>query len=58
LNHNKEPTYNSNNNIFLLVGGILLFFSEKLKWGSLGKNWCMTGVILNFLTLIIFNKKN
>ena len=48
----NKNTYN-NDNMFLLIGGILLFFSEKLKWGSLGKNWCMSGVILNLLTYFI-----
>ena len=53
-----KNTYNKNNNknnLFIISASILLFFSEKFNFGSLGKNWCMTGVILNFITFYIYN---
>ena len=40
---------------FILISLILLIFSNKINFGSIGKNWCMLGLILNLLTLFIYN---
>jgi len=41
---------------FLIIGGILLYLSELINFGSLGKNWCMLGIILNIITFYIYKK--
>jgi hypothetical protein len=38
--------------IFLAAGGALLFSSEFFGFGSLGKNWCMTGILLNLFVYL------
>lgn len=42
--------------MFLIVGGVLLFIMDNFKHGSLGKNWCMSGFLLNFLTYLIYRQ--
>jgi len=39
---------------FLILSGLLLLIAEKYNFGSVGKNWCFNGVILNLLTKIIY----
>jgi hypothetical protein len=47
---------NSNREIkFLILSGLLLLIAEKYNFGSIGKNWCMNGVILNLMTKVIYN---
>ena len=52
------PLMTIDNNIrdkeFLILGGLLLFIMDNFKHGSLGKNWCMSGFLLNFLTYFIY----
>ena len=42
--------------IFLITATILLFVSNYFTFGSVGKNWCMLGIVLNILTLVFYNK--
>ena len=42
--------------IFLITATILLFVSNYFTFGSVGKNWCMLGIVLNILTLVFYNR--
>ena len=41
--------------IFIITAMILLFGSDNFTFGSVGKNWCMLGIILNISTLLFYN---
>ena len=53
------PLMTIDNNIrdkkFLILSGLLLFIMDNFKHGSLGKNWCMSGFLLNFVTYFIYD---
>lgn len=52
----KSPK-NKKDLIFLITAMILLFGSDNFNFGSVGKNWCMLGIILNILTLLFYNSQ-
>jgi len=43
---------------FLFYSFILLMISDKFNFGSVGKNWCMLGVVLNLITYLTYKNKN
>ncbi len=52
----KSPK-NKKDLIFIITAMILLFGSDNFNFGSVGKNWCMLGIILNILTLLFYNSQ-
>lgn len=52
FNFNKK---NKKDFKFLINSFILLFLSDGFNFGSVGKNWCMLGVLLSFITLLEYN---
>jgi len=46
---------NKKNIFFLISASLLLFTADLINFGSLGKNWCMLGLILNIITYYIYN---